>query len=303
MTARIAGILCVGLVLSISGLSAEDWSQWRGPGRQAIWNEQGIVDSLPDSLRRTWSTEIRSGYSGPAVADGRIFITDWLEDPESRTLDGTERALALDEQSGEILWTHEWQTSYRMLSISYAVGPRATPTVDGDRVYVVGGTGRLFCFDVETGDVLWEKDYVSDYDTSVPVWGIVSGPLVDGDRLITVVGGEPDAGVVAGCFHPLQTFPSRDPEPWRFEDVACGIEGADPLSATLELLASDLGASVVRLEGVDRGLYHAAAVFSSNYTVAVAAAAQHAWTLAGLPVEQAQSALSPLQLAAARNVD
>ena len=119
---------------------------------------------------------------------------------------------------------------------------------------------------------------------------------------LDVLGPATDAGVVAGCFHPLQTFPSRDPEPWRFEDVACGIEGADPLSATLELLASDLGASVVRLEGVDRGLYHAAAVFSSNYTVAVAAAAQHAWTLAGLPIEQAQSALSPLQLAAARNV-
>ena len=111
-----------------------------------------------------------------------------------------------------------------------------------------------------------------------------------------------DAGAVAGCFHPLQTFPSRDAEPWRFEDVACGIEGADPLGTTLELLASDLGAGVVRLEGVDRGLYHAAAVFSSNYTVAVAAAAQRAWTLAGLPIEQAQSALSPLQLAAARNV-
>ena len=137
------------------------------------------------------------GVLGPAVADGRIFITDWMEDPESRTLDGTERALALDEQTGEVLWTHEWQTSYRMLSVAYAVGPRATPTVDGDRVYIVGGTGRLFCFDVETGRVLWEKDYVAEYDTSVPVWGIVSAPLVDGDRLITVVGGEPDALVMA----------------------------------------------------------------------------------------------------------
>ena len=197
MVVRIVAVSSVALLVCAVGLSAEDWSQWRGPERQAVWTEQGIVDSLPETLRLTWSTGIRSGYSGPAVADGRIFISDWLEDPESRTLDGTERALALDELTGEILWTHEWQTSYRMLSISYAVGPRATPTVDGDRVYVVGGTGRLFCFDVENGDVLWEKDYVADYDTSVPVWGIVSGPLVDGDRLITVVGGEPDAGVVA----------------------------------------------------------------------------------------------------------
>ena len=171
-----AMVIAVGAVV---GVSAEDWPQWRGADRLAVWNETGIVEELPEELRVAWRTPIRSGYSGPAVADGRIFITDWMEDPESRTLDGTERALALDEQTGEVLWTHVWRTSYRMLSVAYAVGPRATPTVDGDRVYVVGGTGRLFCFDVETGRVLWEKDYVAEYDTSVPVWGIVSAPLVD----------------------------------------------------------------------------------------------------------------------------
>ena len=178
-------------------VSAEDWPQWRGADRLALWQETGIVDELPGTLSVKWSTDLRSGYSGPAVANGRIFISDWLEDPNSRTLDGTERALAIDEQTGEILWSHEWHTSYRMLSISYAIGPRATPTVDDDRVYFVGGTGRLFCLDVATGGVLWEKDYVAEYDTSVPVWGIVSGPLVDGELLIAVVGGEPDAGVVA----------------------------------------------------------------------------------------------------------
>ena len=178
-------------------VSAEDWPQWRGADRLALWQETGIVDELPGALSVKWSTDLRSGYSGPAVANGRIFISDWLEDPNSRTLDGTERALAIDEQTGEILWSHEWHTSYRMLSISYAIGPRATPTVDDDRVYFVGGTGRLFCLDVATGGVLWEKDYVAEYDTSVPVWGIVSGPLVDGELLIAVVGGEPDAGVVA----------------------------------------------------------------------------------------------------------
>ena len=155
------------------------------------------METLPDELKVTWRTPLGGGYSGPAVSDGRIFVADWFEDPESRTVDGTERALALDELTGEILWTHEWQTTYRMLVYSYAVGPRATPTVDGDRVYVLGATGRLFCFDVETGEVRWEKDYVADYDTSVPVYGVASAPLVDGDRLIALVGGEPDALVVA----------------------------------------------------------------------------------------------------------
>ena len=198
MCAGLIRMLCAVAVLGATVMvSAEDWPQWRGPSRLAVWQETGIVKELPDELKVKWTVPIRSGFSGPAVSDGRIFVSDWLEDPDSRTLDGTERALALDEDTGEILWTHEWKTSYRMLSISYAVGPRATPTVDGDRVYFVGGTGRLFCLNTETGRVLWEKDYVADYDTSVPVWGIVSGPLVDGNRLITFVGGEPNAGVVA----------------------------------------------------------------------------------------------------------
>lgn len=187
----------VGALTAVMPLVAEDWPQWRGPGRLGVWVEDGIVDELPDDLLVKWRTPIGAGYAGPAVSGGRVFITDWVEDPGSRTLDGTERALALDEASGKVLWSHEWKTTYRMLMVSYAIGPRATPTVDGDRVYVVGATGRLLCFDVATGAVVWQKDYIEDYDTSVPVWGIASAPLVDGDRLITVVGGKPDALIVA----------------------------------------------------------------------------------------------------------
>lgn len=187
-------VVFFGITAPVSG---DDWPQFRGAQRLGIWNETGIVDTLPKELNVKWRAPLGSGYSGPAVADGRIFVSDWFEDPKSRTLDGVERAIALDEQTGEILWTHEWETTYRMLIVSYAVGPRATPTVDDDRVYVLGATGKLFCFDVETGTVRWQKDFIEDYDTSVPVYGIASAPLVDGDRLITLVGGEPDALVVA----------------------------------------------------------------------------------------------------------
>jgi len=178
-------------------IGADDWPQWRGTDRLGVWTETGIVDQLPDPLKITWRVPINSGYSGPAVADGRVFVSDWAEQPESRTMDGAERVLALDEQTGKVLWTRTWPTSYRMLQGSYAIGPRATPTVDGDRVYVVGATGVLSCFDVETGELIWRVDYIEDYDTFVPTWGIAGAPLVDGDRLIALVGGEPDALVVA----------------------------------------------------------------------------------------------------------
>ena len=191
-------LIVAGLVWGVTPVDADDWHQWRGAERLGVWNETGIIDEFPDDgLKVTWRVPIGSGFAGPAVANGRVFALDWREDPQSRTLDGTERVLALDEQTGAVLWTHTWSTTYRMLTGTYAIGPRATPTVDDDRVYVVGATGMLYCLDVETGAVLWHKNYVEDYDTSVPVWGVSSAPLVDGNRLIAIVGGEPDALVVA----------------------------------------------------------------------------------------------------------
>jgi outer membrane protein assembly factor BamB len=135
---------------------------------------------------------VRGGFAGPAVAAGRVFVTDYQ--PASATA-GTERALCLDEKTGKILWTREWPADYR--GISYAYGPRATPTVDGDRVYVLGASGKLFSLNSRTGEVLWQKDYVKDYGMQMPVWGISSAPIVYGDRLIAIVGGQPDAKVVA----------------------------------------------------------------------------------------------------------
>ena len=206
-------LVLAGVAWGAQSLTADDWPQWRGAGRLAVWHETGIVDGFPDGgLKVTWRTPVRSGFAGPAVADGRVFVLDWLEDPESRTLDGTERLVALDEETGEVLWTHEWGTTYRMLQGSYAVGPRATPTVDGDRVYALGATGMLRCLDVETGELRWSKSYIDDYDTSVATWGIASAPLVDGERLIAIVGGEPDALVVAFDKH-------TGAELWRALDV------------------------------------------------------------------------------------
>ena len=220
---RLTATMLAGVtLLATVPLAANDWPEWRGTGRHGVWTETGIVEELPPELNVKWRVPINSGFSGPAIADGRVFITDWAEAPESRTMDGTERAIALDEESGEILWTTEWPTTYRMLMISYAIGPRATPTVDGDRVYVVGAAGDLFCLDVETGEVLWEKHYIADYDSFVPTWGVASSPIIDGDRLITVVGGEPGGLVMA--------FDKRTgAEVWRALDVVGEMGYGQPI--------------------------------------------------------------------------
>ena len=99
------GVALAGCVLLTAPPAfANDWPEWRGAGRVGVWSETGIVDELPAELNVKWRVPVNSGFSGPAVVDGRVFITDWAEDPESRTMDGTERAIALDEETGEILW-------------------------------------------------------------------------------------------------------------------------------------------------------------------------------------------------------
>jgi len=119
---------------------------------------------------------------------------------------------------------------------------------------------------------------------------------------LDVLSAAADVGAVAGCFHPLQSFPSREPESARFARISVGIEASGPLSSALEGIAVAFGSRVVRLEGVDRALYHAAAVFASNDVVALMAAAAETWRLAGLPEDSARAALSPLMLGAAQNV-
>jgi len=163
---------------------AEDWPEWRGKGRLGVWNETGIVERFPEAgLRVEWRTPIRGGYSGPSVAAGRVFVTDFLPTEKKN---GTERALCLDEKSGKIVWTREWEADYA--GVSYEVGPRATPTVDEDRVYVLGARGILKCLDAKTGNEIWGKDFVADYGLIPPVWGTASAPLIDGGRVICLVG-------------------------------------------------------------------------------------------------------------------
>lgn len=125
---------------------------------------------------------------------------------------------------------------------------------------------------------------------------------LSGGSGLSVLAAVTEAGGVAGCLHPLQTFPGDETPAAaraRFAGVACGIEAPAPLDAVLAGIVEALGGTSFRLEGVDRAAYHAAAVFVSNDVVAAMAAATRAWSLAGLPEGEAQGALSALLSASA----
>ncbi len=194
-------LLLVGCVLVPTG-AAEDWPEWLGPNRSSIWEADGIVSKFgTERLQRRWSVPIDGGYSGPAVAAGRVFVTDYKTDgdrtpnPNGRNpLQGVERILCLSADTGERLWQHSYPCSYE---ISYPAGPRCTPTVDGDRVYTLGAMGHLLCLSTADGKVVWSRDFVKDFQAPVAMWGFCGHPLVVGDRLYCVVGGE---GSVAVCF-------------------------------------------------------------------------------------------------------
>jgi outer membrane protein assembly factor BamB len=168
----------------------DDWPQWGGPQGDIVWRENGIVDTLPTDglLPRVWSVPVGEGYSGPAVANGRVYLTDRI------LADRNERILCFDAESGKQIWSHEYPARY---TVSYPAGPRATPVVDEGRVFTIGAVGHLFCMDAATGDQIWKADFKADYDTELPNWGMAAAPLVDGDKLITLVGGSDGALVVA----------------------------------------------------------------------------------------------------------
>ncbi len=195
---------CVLIVLfSFCGLArtqADDWPQWLGPQRDSVWRESGILTRFPpEGPKLVWKSEVGAGYAGPAVALGRVFVADFLTDeipyPSASRRDelvGTERLLCLSADSGQPLWQHAHPCTY---NISYPYGPRVTPTVDGDRVYMLGAEGHLCCLNVEDGSVIWSKELTQEYNFETPVWGCAGHPLVDGDKLICLVGGEGSVAV------------------------------------------------------------------------------------------------------------
>lgn len=175
---------------------AADWPQWLGPERDGVWRESRVLTVFPaGGPVIKWRTAVGGGYAGPAVAHGRVYVTDRLlaqgaanpANPfERSSIPGTERVLCLEEVSGKVLWQHAYSCPY---TISYAAGPRTTPLVSDGKVYTLGAEGHLLCFGASDGRVLWSRDLKKDYAATTPLWGFAAHPLLDAQRLICLVGG------------------------------------------------------------------------------------------------------------------
>jgi outer membrane protein assembly factor BamB len=186
----VVATLAVGILSLSSRVStraADDWPQWRGPRRDGISAEKGLLKSWPaGGPTLAWQSQgAGEGYSSFAVSGGRLFTLGARE--------GREYVIAFDAASGKRVWE---VAHGRRFSNDRGDGPRATPTVEGDRVYAFGASGDLTVLDVATGKIVWTLNVLSKFGGSNINWGLSESPLVLSDRILVQAGGR-QAAIVA----------------------------------------------------------------------------------------------------------
>ncbi len=180
--------------LSSLTVRAADWPQWRGPNRDGVWNETGILQTFPaEGLKIRWRAPVGPGWSSPVVVQGRVYLTDMrLEKPKA-----WERIQCLKESTGKRLWSRESELVYPEWAFipEHGGGPAATPIIEAGKVYWFGRSGQVDCLDARNGKVIWETHLDRKYE--VGVLSCRGSPLIEGSLLIVFAGGKPGACVIA----------------------------------------------------------------------------------------------------------
>ncbi len=176
----IAAILHPAIFLAANRSVAADWPNFLGPNRNSISPETGIGKNWnTQPPRELWRTPMSDdGYAGPSVANGKVFIINHDGDKDI--------VRALDLKTGKEIWAHTYPDSPKA---NYGFA-RATPTVDEGKVYTVSRFGIVHCLDENTGKPVWIKDVVKEFKGEIPRWEMAWSPLIDGDKLIVIPGGD-----------------------------------------------------------------------------------------------------------------
>ncbi|MGE3804861.1 MAG: PQQ-binding-like beta-propeller repeat protein [Gemmataceae bacterium] len=182
----------LALLILVPFVAAANWPQYRGPNRNDVSTETGLLTSWPDGgPKLLWTFDQAGvGYSGPAIVGDRLYTIGGRGDDEF--------LIAIDTTSGKELWATKVGPLFTFKGNNWSAGPSATPTVDGDAVFALGGTGMLLCADAASGKARWSKNLPEELEAQVnPIgggpknlgWGYTWSALVDGDKLICVPGG------------------------------------------------------------------------------------------------------------------
>ena len=190
MKIRILALATVAVLLLVQqalGQASANWPQWRGPNRDGISKETGLLKQWPaEGPPLVWkATGAGRGYSSFSIANGKLYTMGLRGDREF--------VVAFDTATGKEAWATAHGSAFHN---DRGDGPRGTPTLDGDRVYALGGAGDLSALDARTGKIVWSKNILRTFGGSNIQWGISESPLVLGDKVLVNAGG-PGASIVA----------------------------------------------------------------------------------------------------------
>lgn len=197
-------ILCV-LLFAVSTslfIRGADWPEYQGAGRQNRWTEDGTIsDFAGGPPKRLWSAPVAAGYAGPTVANEKVYVLDYA------AKDREERVVCVHANSGKEIWRYTYPTVYS--DIGYAYGPRAAVTIADGLAYSFGMMGNLNCLNANDGTIIWSRNLDKEISINMPIWGLTSSPLVEGDAVIVL----PSAAKAGACVMAFQRKTGK--ELWR----------------------------------------------------------------------------------------
>ena len=209
----LAVVASCALAQQAVGQAVANWPQWRGPNRDGISKETGLLKQWPaEGPPLVWkATGAGGGYSSLSIANGKLYTMGLRGNREF--------VIAFDVATGKEAWSTANGSAFRN---DRGDGPRGTPTIDGDRVYALGGNGDLSALDASTGKIIWTKNILSEFGGSNIEWGISESPLVLDDKLLVNAGG-PGASIVA-------LNKSNGSLIWKSQSDKAGYSSAIPLN-------------------------------------------------------------------------
>ena len=183
MSVRFSVLALVVCAVLSGSVRSEDWPSWRGPNRDDISTETGLLKQWPEGgPEKLWTShDAGLGYSGFATSDGVLFTMG----ADGSTAESNEFVIALKADTGEKIW----QTNIgNYLDNGWGGGPRSTPTISGELLVAISGKGNVVCLSVKDGAEKWRTS-LTELGGSVPNWGYCESALIDGDKVLVSPGG------------------------------------------------------------------------------------------------------------------
>jgi outer membrane protein assembly factor BamB len=183
--------LIVALFLIGKSSLAQDWTQWRGANRDGRVTSFNAPKTWPEQLKRKWKIDVGFGHSSPVVVGKKVFLQSRQGEQEVTS--------CFDLETGKLLWKDEYSAPYQMnpAAFGHGKGPKSTPVVANGKLYTLGISGILSCYDTATGSVKWRKEFSKQFKTTSPYFGTAMSPIVDRGLLIAHLGGHDSGALMA----------------------------------------------------------------------------------------------------------